>query len=129
MTNKNTGNTGDTAVKPRILYEDNHLIIVNKLTSELVQGDKTGDKTLGDSVSDYIKITYNKPGNVFLGTVHRLDRPTSGAVVFAKTSKALSRLNNMFRDNEVKKIYWAVTDAMPPDEHGVLEHFLLRNQK
>ncbi|RKX81002.1 MAG: RNA pseudouridine synthase, partial [Spirochaetes bacterium] len=129
MTNKNTGNAGDTAVKPRILYEDNHLIIVNKLTSELVQGDKTGDKTLGDSVSDYIKTTYNKPGNVFLGIVHRLDRPTSGAVVFAKTSKALSRLNNMFRDNEVKKIYWAVTDAMPPDDHGVLEHYLLRNQK
>ncbi len=129
MTNKNTGNAGDKAVKLRILYEDNHLIIVNKLTSELVQGDKTGDKTLGDSVSAYIKTNYNKPGNVFLGTVHRLDRPTSGAVVFAKTSKALSRLNNMFRDNEVKKIYWAVTDAMPPEEQGVLEHYLLRNQK
>lgn len=119
----------DTAIKPRILFEDNHIIIVNKLTSEIVQGDKTGDKTLGDSISAYIKTTYNKPGNVFLGVVHRLDRPTSGAVIFAKTSKALSRLNTMFRDNEVKKIYWAVADAMPPDEKGVLEHYLLKNQK
>ena len=129
MANKNTGNAGSRAVAPRILYEDNHIIVVNKLTSELVQGDKTGDKTLGDSVSAYIKSKYNKPGNVFLGTVHRLDRPTSGAVVFAKTSKALTRLNNMFRDKEVKKIYWAVSDAMPPEEKGTLKHFLLRNQK
>jgi len=119
----------DKAIKPRILFEDNHIIIVNKLTSEIVQGDKTGDKTLGDSVSAYIKTEYNKPGNVFLGVVHRLDRPTSGAVIFAKTSKALSRLNNMFRDNEVKKIYWAVVDAMPPKEKGILEHYLVKNQK
>ena len=119
----------DYAIKPRILYEDNHIIVVNKLTSEIVQGDKTGDKTLGDSVSAYIKTTYSKPGNVFIGIVHRLDRPTSGAVIFAKTSKALSRLNTMFRDNEVKKIYWAVADAMLPDESGVLEHYLVKNQK
>lgn len=119
----------DKAIKPRILFEDNHIIVVNKLTSEIVQGDKTGDKTLGDSVKAYIKTTYNKPGNVFLGVVHRLDRPTSGAVIFAKTSKALSRLNNMFRDNEVKKIYWAVADAMPPNERGILENYLLKNQK
>ncbi len=116
-------------IKKRILFEDNHLIIINKLTSEIVQGDKTGDETLADKVSEYIKTAYNKPGNVFLGVVHRLDRPTSGAVIFAKTSKALSRLNNMFRDNEVKKIYWAVADTMPPKEKGVLEHYLLKNQK
>ena len=116
-------------VEKRILFEDNHLIVVNKLTSEIVQGDKTGDETLADKVRKYIKTAYNKPGNVFLGIVHRLDRPTSGAVIFAKTSKALSRLNNMFRDNEVKKIYWAVSDAMPPAEKGVLEHYLLKNQK
>ena len=119
----------DKAVKPRILFEDNHIIVVNKLASEIVQADKTGDKTLGDSVSAYIKTTYNKPGNVFLGVVHRLDRPTSGAVIFAKTGKALSRLNTMFRDNEVKKIYWAVADAMPPNNTGVLENYLLKNQK
>jgi 23S rRNA pseudouridine1911/1915/1917 synthase len=116
-------------IKKRILYEDNHLIIINKLCSEIVQGDKTGDKTLADTVSEYIKSTYNKPGNVFLGVVHRLDRPTSGALIFAKTSKALSRLNTMFRYNEVKKIYWAVADAMPPEEKGSLEHFLVKNQK
>ena len=116
-------------IKKRILFEDNHLIIINKLTSEIVQGDKTGDETLADKVREYIKTAYNKPGNVFLGVVHRLDRPTSGAVIFAKTSKALSRLNNMFRDNEVKKIYWAVADTMPPKEKGVLEHYLLKNQK
>lgn len=116
-------------IKERILFEDNHLIIINKLTSEIVQGDKTGDETLADKVRKYIKAAYNKPGNVFLGVVHRLDRPTSGAVIFAKTSKALTRLNNMFKDNEVKKIYWAVSDTMPPDEKGVLEHYLLKNQK
>lgn len=116
-------------IKKRILFEDNHLIIINKLTSEIVQGDKTGDETLADKVRKYIKTAYNKPGNVFLGVVHRLDRPTSGALIFAKTSKALSRLNNMFRDNEVKKIYWALSDTMPPDEKGVLEHYLLKNQK
>ncbi len=119
----------DKAIKPRILFEDNHIIVVNKLTSEIVQGDKTGDKTLGDSVSEYIKTAYKKPGNVFLGVVHRLDRPTSGAVIFAKTSKALSRLNTMFKDNEIKKIYWAVTDAMLPSDKGDLEHYLLKNQK
>ncbi len=119
----------DIPVKKRILFEDNHLIVVNKLTSEIVQGDKTGDETLADKVCEYIKTAYNKPGNVFLGVVHRLDRPTSGAVIFAKTSKALSRLNNMFRENRVKKIYWAVVDAMPPEEKGVLEHYLIKNQK
>lgn len=116
-------------IKKRILFEDNHLIVINKLTSEIIQGDKTGDETLGDKVSEHIKTTYNKPGNVFLGIVHRLDRPTSGAVIFAKTSKALSRLNNMLRDGEIKKVYWAVSDSMPPAEKGVLEHYLIKNQK
>lgn len=124
-----TGKRVEIPIKKRILFEDNHLIIINKLTSEIVQGDKTGDETLADKVRKYIKTAYNKPGNVFLGVVHRLDRPTSGAVIFAKTSKALSRLNNMFRDNEIKKIYWAVSDTMPPDEKGVLKHYLLKNQK
>lgn len=119
----------DKSIKPRILFEDNHIIVINKLASEIVQGDKTGDETLGDSVSEYLKTTYKKPGNVFLGVVHRLDRPTSGAVIFAKTSKALSRLNSMFKENEIKKIYWAVTDTMLPSDKGSLEHYLLKNQK
>lgn len=126
---KDVNKNRDKAIKPRILYEDNHIIIVNKLCSEIVQGDKTGDKTLGDSISAYIKTEYKKPGNVFLGVCHRLDRPTSGAVIFAKTSKSLSRLNNMFRDNEVIKTYWAVVDAMPPGQKGNLEHYLIKNQK
>lgn len=119
----------DKSIKPRILFEDNHIIVINKLASEIVQGDKTGDETLGDSVSEYLKTTYKKPGNVFLGVVHRLDRPTSGAVIFAKTSKALSRLNSMFKENEIKKVYWAVTDTMLPSDKGSLEHYLLKNQK
>ena len=119
----------DTSIKPRILFEDNHIIVINKLTSEIIQGDKTGDKTLGDSVKEYLKTEYNKLGNVFLGVVHRLDRPTSGAVIFAKTSKSLSRLNTMFKDNDVKKIYWAVMDAMPSRDKGTLENYLLKNQK
>ncbi len=116
-------------VKERVLFEDNHLIVVNKLPSEIVQGDKTGDTTLADTVKEYIKNKYNKPGNVFLGIVHRLDRPTSGAVIFAKTSKALSRLNKMLKDKEIRKVYWAVTDTMPPDEKGTLTHYLIKNQK
>lgn len=91
-----------------ILYEDNHLIVVNKSPGEIVQGDKTGDKPLSEIVKDYLKEKYNKPGNVFCGVTHRLDRPTSGVVVFARTSKALSRLNEMFRNGEVAKTYWAV---------------------
>ncbi len=92
-----------------VLYEDNHIIIVNKAPGEIVQGDKTGDKPLSEMVKEFLKVKYNKPGNVFCGVTHRLDRPTSGGVlVFAKTSKALSRLNRMFRDDEVSKIYWAI---------------------
>ncbi len=113
----------------QILYEDNHLIIVNKACSEIVQGDKTGDESLIDKLKAYIKEKYNKPGEVFLGLVHRLDRPTSGIVIFARTSKALSRMNQIFKDKNIKKIYWAVVDKPPPQESGYLEHYLLKNQK
>jgi 23S rRNA pseudouridine1911/1915/1917 synthase len=112
-----------------ILYEDNHIIIVNKRAGDLVQGDKTGDATLGDEVKEYIKKKYNKPGDVFLGTVHRIDRPTSGVVIFARTSKALERLNKMFQDKEVKKTYWAVTESAPAQKSGKLVDYLTRNEK
>ena len=113
----------------QILYEDNHIIVVSKTSGEIVQGDKTGDKTLCDSVKEYIKEKYEKPGNVFLGIAHRLDRPVSGIVIFAKTSKALSRLNNMFRDGEVHKLYWAITQNMPQKEEDTLTHWIVRNEK
>ena len=113
----------------QILYEDNHIIVVSKTSGEIVQGDKTGDKTLCDSVKEYIKEKYAKPGNVFLGIAHRLDRPVSGIVIFAKTSKALSRLNNMFRDGEVHKLYWAITQNMPQKEEETLTHWIVRNEK
>lgn len=113
----------------RVVYEDNHIIIVYKESGEIVQGDKTGDTPLSDIVKDYIKEKYQKPGSVFLGVVHRLDRPVSGLVVFARTSKALSRLNEMFRTGEVHKTYWAITKNMPAIEEGRLEHWLVRNEK
>lgn len=112
-----------------VLYEDNHLIIVNKNSSEIVQGDKTGDKPLVDVVKDYIKEKYHKPGNVFLGVVHRLDRPVSGLVVFARTSKALTRLNEMFRTKEVHKTYWAIVGNRPAAPEGELIHWLVRNER
>ncbi|MDR1517197.1 MAG: RluA family pseudouridine synthase [Dysgonamonadaceae bacterium] len=112
-----------------VLYEDNHLIIINKAPSEIVQGDKTGDKPLSDLVKEYLKAKYNKPGNVFCGVTHRLDRPTSGVVVFAKTSKALSRLNEMFRNGEIDKTYWAVVKKRPEKEEDTLIHYLLKNEK
>lgn len=112
-----------------VIYEDNHIIIVNKSNSEIVQGDKTGDKPLADMVKDYIKEKYHKPGNVFLGVVHRLDRPVSGVVVFARTGKALARLNEMFRTKEVQKTYLAITGNRPPADEGELEHWLVRNEK
>jgi 23S rRNA pseudouridine1911/1915/1917 synthase len=112
-----------------VVYEDNHIIIVNKTASEIVQGDKTGDVPLSETVKQYIKEKYAKPGNVFLGVTHRLDRPVSGLVVFAKTSKALSRLNDMFRNSEVKKTYWAIVKQCPPAEEGELVHYLVRNEK
>ena len=113
----------------KILHEDNHLIIVNKAPSEIVQGDKTGDKPLSEIIKEYLKEKYNKPGNVFCGVTHRLDRPTSGVVVFAKTSKALSRLNDMFRNGEVDKTYWAVVKNRPEKEEDKLTHYLIKNEK
>lgn len=112
-----------------VVYEDNHLIIVDKSSSEIVQGDKTGDKPLAEMVKEYIKQKYHKPGNVFLGVVHRLDRPVSGLVVFARTGKALARLNEMFRTKEVHKTYWAIVGNCPPTEEGELVHWLVRNEK
>ena len=112
-----------------VVYEDNHIIIVNKKSGEIVQGDKTGDRPLSDIVKDYIKEKYAKPGAVFLGVVHRLDRPVSGLVVFARTSKALSRLNKMFAEGEVHKTYWAITKNVPRDSEGTLTHWLVRNEK
>ncbi len=114
-------------IKDRILFEDNHLIIINKLPGELVQGDETNDRTLADDVKQYLKETYHKPGNVYLGIPHRLDRPTSGIVVYAKTEKALIRLNDMFRGSSVKKTYWAVVDNPPREEDGTLIHYIVRN--
>lgn len=112
-----------------VVYEDNHIIIVNKASSEIVQGDKTGDKPLADIVKDYLKDKYQKPGNVFVGVTHRLDRPVSGLVIFAKTSKALSRLNEMFKNSEVKKTYWAIVKNAPKETEAELTHFLVRNEK
>jgi len=112
-----------------ILYEDNHIIAVNKQSSELVQGDQTGDETLSDKVKKYIAAKYHKKGNVFLGVVHRLDRPVSGAVIFARTSKALARLNNMFREEKVLKKYLALVRERPPAEKGDLYNYLKKNEK
>lgn len=113
----------------QVVYEDNHIIIVSKRSGEIVQGDKTGDEPLSETVKQYIKAKYQKPGNVFLGVVHRLDRPVSGLVVFAKTSKALSRLNNMFRDGEVHKTYWAIVKNKPRLEEAELVNWIVRNEK
>ena len=112
-----------------VVYEDNHVIIVSKNSSEIVQGDKTGDTPLSETVKQYIKEAYAKPGNVFLGVVHRLDRPVSGLVLFARTSKALPRLNAMFANGEVHKKYWAIVKNRPPKDADVLTHWIVRNEK
>lgn len=112
-----------------VVYEDNHIIIVNKTASEIVQGDKTGDVPLSETVKQYLKEKYHKPGNVFIGVTHRLDRPVNGLVVFAKTSKALSRLNEMFKNSEVKKTYWAIVKQTPAETEGELVNYLVRNEK
>lgn len=112
----------------KVLFEDNHLIVVNKYPGQLVQGDKTGDAPLGDQIKEYIKVKYNKPGEVFLGVVHRIDRPVSGLVIFARTSKALARMNELFREKKVQKTYWAVVKNKPPDENGTLIHFLKKDE-
>lgn len=113
----------------QVVYEDNHMIVVNKRPGDIVQGDKTGDEPLGEHVKAYLKEKYQKPGNVFLGVVHRLDRPTSGIVVFARTSKALPRLNKLFSEGQTQKTYWAVVDKAPPKEEDLLTHWLVRNTK
>ena len=113
----------------QVLHEDNHIIVINKRVGDLVQGDKTGDKPLSEIVKEYIKEKYNKPGEVFLGVVHRLDRPTTGIVVFAKTSKALTRLNELFSKRETQKTYWAVVKNKPPKSEDTLVHYLKRNEK
>lgn len=112
-----------------VVYEDNHIIAVNKTCKEIVQGDKTGDTPLSETLKLWLKEKYCKPGNVFLGVTHRLDRPVSGVVVFAKTSKALSRMNEMFREGDVKKSYWAIVKNCPPQEEDELIHWLVRNEK
>ena len=112
-----------------VIYEDNHLIIINKAPSEIVQGDKTGDEPLSDKVKKYLKKKYSKPGCVFCGVTHRLDRPTSGVVVFAKTSKALTRLNDMFRNGEIDKTYWAIVKNLPKETDAELFYFLEKNEK
>jgi len=113
----------------QVLHEDNHIIIINKRPGDIVQGDKTGDIPLSDVVKSYIKTKYKKAGNVFLGVVHRLDRPTSGLVVFARTSKALSRLNKIFAEKKVKKTYWAIVGKPPDKDRDILVHWLKRNPK
>lgn len=113
----------------KVIYEDNHVIIVSKSSGEIVQGDKTGDTPLSETVKDYIKETCGKPGNVFLGVVHRLDRPVSGVVLFARTSKALSRLSEMFRTRAVHKTYWAIVTAPPKQPAGTLTHWMTRDEK
>jgi 23S rRNA pseudouridine1911/1915/1917 synthase len=112
-----------------VIYEDNHIIAVNKTCSEIVQGDKTGDLPLSETVKLWLKEKYNKPGNVFVGVTHRLDRPVSGLVLFAKTSKALTRLNEMFRDGSIQKTYWAIVKNQPKEPDGELTHYLVRNEK
>lgn len=114
---------------PEILYEDNHLIAANKSNHDLVQNDGSGEQALENKIKDYIRVKYKKPGNVFLGVAHRLDRPVSGIVLFARTSKALARINDLFRNNEIRKIYWAIVKNKPERPSGTLVHFIVRNVK
>lgn len=113
----------------KILYEDNHLLILNKKAGQIVQGDKTGDKPMSELIKDYLRIAYNKPGNIFAGVVHRIDRPVTGVVVFAKTSKALTRMNEMFQLKQIKKTYWAVVCNKPKQDKGLLKEYLFKNEK
>lgn len=116
-------------VSERVLFEDNHLIVINKCVSEIVQGDKTGDEPLSEAVKRFIKTKYQKPGDVFLGVIHRLDRPVSGVIAFARTSKALTRMNELVKNHEMHKTYWAIVKNSPQQESGTLEHYLVRNEK
>ena len=122
-------NTDLADISSRILYEDNHLLIVNKRAGEIVQGDKTGDEPLLELVRQYIKVSANKPGNVFCGLVHRIDRPVSGAVIFAKTSKALARMNALVKNRAMKKTYWAIVEQAPEEPEGTLLHYLRKNER
>ncbi len=124
-----SNHTHSTVENLQVLYEDNHIIVVNKRCGDLVQGDKTGDAPLSELVKAYLKEKYNKPGKVYLGVVHRLDRPTSGVVLFAKTSKALPRLNKLFAAHQTEKIYWALVKKAPPKQADTLVHYLLRRPK
>lgn len=117
------------SIEKRILYEDNHLFVINKNSGELVQGDKTGDVPLIENIKQLIKVRDKKPGNVYLGLIHRLDRPTSGVLIFAKTSKALSRMNEMFKTRDVEKLYWAIVEGKVEQKFERLEHYLRKNQK
>lgn len=117
------------SIEKRILYEDNHLFVINKNSGELVQGDKTGDVPLIENIKQFIKVRDKKPGNVYLGLIHRLDRPTSGVLIFAKTSKALSRMNEMFKTRDVEKLYWAIVEGKVERKFERLEHYLRKNQK
>lgn len=114
--------------QPAVIFEDNHLLVVNKQAGEIVQGDRTGDEPMTGMLKSYLKNRYNKPREVFLGLVHRLDRPVSGAVIFAKTSKALTRMTAMVKDRSIAKTYWAIVDAVPVPESGVLVHYLKKNE-
>lgn len=126
----NLNNTNDPlTLQSRILYQDNHLIVVNKRAGEIVQGDQTGDKPLLELVRDYLRVVGNKPGNVFCGLVHRLDRPVSGAVIYAKTSKALSRMNELIKKRDISKRYWAIVEGRPDRPQDHLIHYLYRNEK
>lgn len=116
-------------IADRILFEDNHFIAINKLSAEIVQGDKTGDEPISETVKKFLKIKYNKPGNVFCGVIHRLDRPVSGVLLLAKTSKGLARMNELFSSREVKKIYWAIVKNTPNNLEGNLVHYLIKDEK
>lgn len=113
----------------RILYEDNHIVVVNKRNSDIIQSDISGDRTLCDVVKQYVKVKYNKPGKAFIGTVHRLDRPVSGVILYARTTKALNRLLNMFKYREVQKTYWAVVKNPPPRKEDVIVNYLIKNER
>jgi len=120
---------GSLNIANRVLYEDNHLLIINKKPSEIVQGDKTGDVPLSETVKEYLRVKYNKPGNVYIGVVHRVDRPVSGCVIFAKTDKALSRMNKLIHDRQIRKFYWVVVKNKPPKDTDHIIHYLLKNEK
>jgi 23S rRNA pseudouridine1911/1915/1917 synthase len=129
MGSKKKSPVDQQSIEARILYEDNHLLVFNKRPGEIVQGDKTGDKPLKDILTDYIRFKYNKPGNVFFGVAHRIDRPVSGAIIFAKTDKALSRINKIIHDRQIRKKYWAIVKTKPKNMSGVLINHLWKNEE